>query len=289
MYEKRGRKVIDEQKVSLMTKLAIFEKHEKRKGLVISKYYRSDYVRFNVLKTLVAATVVYWLVVAAYVFMNFEDLLAKVNDTDYFSLMYKLLGWYVGFCFIYFIFSTLVYEFRYYKARKKLTSYNSNLKDLIELEGGGKSKADKGHIVEHSQIDSNIPLADGELRTTQQRRKQEPEQKKLQSGANAQRPKSSVSKVDMVRRREEEANAVKQQEILANVQQRNARLAAKQEEELQRRLEMEEERKRIQEKRRQIEKERMEQLRNERMQQTNSFVRENHNVNNLNNPRGGKQ
>ena len=43
--------MVDEKKTILMTKLAIFEKHEKNKSLVVSKYYRSDYVRYNVLKT----------------------------------------------------------------------------------------------------------------------------------------------------------------------------------------------------------------------------------------------
>lgn len=32
--------MVDEKKTILMTKLAIFEKHEKNKSLVVSKYYR---------------------------------------------------------------------------------------------------------------------------------------------------------------------------------------------------------------------------------------------------------
>ena len=44
--------MVDEKKTILMTKLAIFEKHEKNKSLVVSKYYRSDYVRYNVLKNM---------------------------------------------------------------------------------------------------------------------------------------------------------------------------------------------------------------------------------------------
>ena len=49
--------MVDEKKTILMTKLAIFEKHEKNKSLVVSKYYRSDYVRYNVLKKWVGLTI----------------------------------------------------------------------------------------------------------------------------------------------------------------------------------------------------------------------------------------
>ena len=64
--------MIDEKKVALMTKLAIFEKHESSDSLVLSKYYKSDYVRYNMLKALIAGTVVYWAIIAAYVFMKFD-------------------------------------------------------------------------------------------------------------------------------------------------------------------------------------------------------------------------
>lgn len=272
--------MIDEQKVSLMTKLAIFEKNEKRRGLVISKYFRSDYVRFNVLKTLVAATFVYWLVVAAYVFMNFEDLLAQVNDIDYFSLVYKLLGWYVGFCFFYFVFASFVYEWRYYKARKSLAVYNGNLKDLIELEGGGPKKS---HVVLDSQItDSDLTRGtDMKKSTTAGVNLASSNGVNNQEMATQPREKRSVSKLDMIRAKEEEAAAIKQQEIIANVNQRNARLA----EQEQKKREQEEDRQRILARRTQIEQEQMRKLREERARQMGNN-RENHNYQGN---EGGKQ
>ena len=95
--------MINEKKVGLMTKISIYEKKEENRELVISKYYKTDYVRYNVLKQLVASTVFYWGAVACYIFMKFEDMLAKINQIDYFDLMYKLLGGYVVFCFAYFV------------------------------------------------------------------------------------------------------------------------------------------------------------------------------------------
>ena len=101
--------MVDEKKTILMTKLAIFEKHEKNKSLVVSKYYRSDYVRYNVLKTWVAVTVLYWCLIAGYVFMAFDSILEKLNDLDYFAIVYKMLGGYVIVCAIYFVIASLIH------------------------------------------------------------------------------------------------------------------------------------------------------------------------------------
>ena len=116
--------MVDEKKTILMTKLAIFEKHEKNKSLVVSKYYRSDYVRYNVLKTWVAVTVLYWCVIAGYIFMTFDSILEKLNDLDYFAVVYKMLGGYVIICAIYFLFAFILYNYRYKKARNGLVQYN---------------------------------------------------------------------------------------------------------------------------------------------------------------------
>ena len=102
--------MVDEKKTILMTKLAIFEKNEKNKSLVVSKYYRSDYVRYNVLKTWVAVTVLYWCLIAGYVFMAFDSILEKMNDLDYFAIVYKMLGGYVIVCAIYFVIASLIYN-----------------------------------------------------------------------------------------------------------------------------------------------------------------------------------
>ena len=126
--------MVDEKKTILMTKLAIFEKHEKNKSLVVSKYYRSDYVRYNVLKTWVAVTVLYWCVIAGYIFMTFDSILEKLNDLDYFAVVYKMLGGYVIICAIYFLFAFVLYNYRYKKARNGLVQYNINLKELIHAD-----------------------------------------------------------------------------------------------------------------------------------------------------------
>ena len=252
--------MIDENKVGLMTKLAIYEKHESSHNLVMSKYYKSDYVRYNVLKTLVASTVVYWAVVGAYIFMKFDELLAKINDIDYFELMYDLLGGYVIFCLVYFLIATALYNYRYSKAKPGLIKYNVNLKKLIELEGGNSGKQGKVVAREESILaDSNDvnPYAESE-RTTEQR---------------SNRP--VVNRSAVVRQRMQQEEMAREQQIKENVRKRNERIAAQKEEKERQQRQLELERRRIQERRRQMEQEQLNKLRNERTQQTEQ-VRENH-------------
>lgn len=263
--------MIDEKKVALMTKLEIFENKERDRSLVMSKYYKNDYVRYNVLKTIVAATVVYWLAIGMYAYMGFDDILAKINNVDYFGVMYKLLGGYVMFCVVYYLFATLVYNFRYMKAKKGLIKYNVNLKKLIELEGGNV----RGKLVKNSDLSAAVSDAVTDF--------DEPEDN--MSGADESiddedvivaKPtpaRNTVSRSDMIKQRLMEEEKRKEQEIIENVRRRNERIAAQNEEKLRQERLAEQEKKKIQERRKQLEREQMERIRNERM---NQVERENH-------------
>lgn len=252
---KRGIILIDEKKVGLMTRLAVYEKHEKRRNLVMSRYYQTDYVRYNVLKTWVASTVAYWLIVGAYAFMKFDELLAEINDIDYFSLMYKILGGYVVFCLVYFLFSSMVYHYRYIKAKSGLVEYNSNLKDLIELEGGPMHH---GKLIKNSEIGVTSDKKPDEKEAADSEKKE---------------PRTVVNRSRIVEQRIQEEEKRKGEEIIENVRRRNER----NEEMLRIKKQQEADRRRIQERRKQIEQEQMEELRRMHMQQMN---RENHVYNN---------
>lgn len=49
--------MINEEKVILMTKLASYETHEGKKDMTVVHYFRGDYIGFQVLKSVIAATI----------------------------------------------------------------------------------------------------------------------------------------------------------------------------------------------------------------------------------------
>ena len=242
-----------------MTKLAIFEKREKNKSLVVSKYYRSDYVRYNVLKTWVAVTVLYWCVIAGYIFMTFDSVLEKLNDLDYFAIVYKMLGGYAIVCAIYFLFAFILYNYRDKKAKNGLVQYNINLKELIHADDPPEQR--RRMVDESKRATDDVSAA----------RKHAP---KANSRAN-------VSRSEMIQRQLQAQQEQKNQEIIENVKRRNERISAQQQEEAQRQQEMEEERRRIRARREQLEREQLQRIRQEQQ----SMYRENH-VYNTNTPDG---
>jgi hypothetical protein len=125
--------MLDEEKIRLMARVTMYEKNEEFGSLVLARYYREDYVRLGCIRTVLVATVTYWLIVATYVIYRFEELLRDINNMDYFSVVGKLMLGYVGFCAIMYIFAFLIYHIRYQSAKKGLIEYNRNLKRLIKM------------------------------------------------------------------------------------------------------------------------------------------------------------
>lgn len=149
----RGVKVVDKKKIILMTRLAIYEKQQEKKELHLSKYYKSDFVRYHGLKALVAATLAYWLTVAVVIFMQFEVVLEKINEIDYFNAVYSLMLGYAVFAFVNMTFAFIVYSYRYKASKKGILNYNRELKKLIEYYEGDSSV---GVIINEQENDKVI-------------------------------------------------------------------------------------------------------------------------------------
>jgi len=125
--------LVDREKVRLMTQITIYEKKENNRDLVMSRYFKEDYVKYNCLKTLVVATVMYWLIVGIYIAVRFEKLLVDVYTMDYFKVMSGLLLGYVGVLGIFFVYAFTIYSIRFYRVKPGLVRYNRNLRRLVRL------------------------------------------------------------------------------------------------------------------------------------------------------------
>ena len=75
--------MIDERKTRMMTKLAIYEKTEGREDIRLSKYYKSDYVRLNILKTILQVTLGSVLILILVILYKSEYLIEKAVTLDY--------------------------------------------------------------------------------------------------------------------------------------------------------------------------------------------------------------
>ena len=122
--------MLNERKIRLMTKLAIYEKKEGKEDLKLAKYYKGDYARMQAWRTGIAVTVAYVFLVLIAVVYKAEYFLDNAFTIDYEALGKKILGVYVIVLAVYVITAMLGYSIKYSESRKKLARYFRMLRKL---------------------------------------------------------------------------------------------------------------------------------------------------------------
>lgn len=122
--------MLNNRKIRLMTRLAWYEKKEGKEDIKLSTYYKTDYVRLNILKTVLAVTFGYLLVLAMIVLYQSEYLIANAVNLDYKQIGMKVLGGYLVLMILYVVGAAIGYSFYYDKSRKKLSKYFRMLRRL---------------------------------------------------------------------------------------------------------------------------------------------------------------
>ena len=125
--------MINEDKVILMTKMAAYESGKGKHDITILNYFRGDYIGFQVLKAVIAATISFFLVFAVYIFYNFEIFMQDIYKMDLLSFGKSVIILYLCTVGAYGVISYVVYAFRYSRAKKSLKTYYTNLKKLVGM------------------------------------------------------------------------------------------------------------------------------------------------------------
>ncbi len=125
--------MLNEERVILMTKLASYEANDGKKNIAIGNYFRSDYIGWQVLKSIISATIAFVVVFAMYIFYDFEIFMMDIYKMDLLEFGKNVLLIYLGVIAVYAVISYIVYAYRYSKARKSLRLYYMNLKKLSNM------------------------------------------------------------------------------------------------------------------------------------------------------------
>ena len=125
--------MLNEERVILMTKLASYETNEGRKNVAIGNYFRSDYIGWQVLKSIISATIAFVVVFAMYIFYDFEIFMMDIYKMDLLEFGKKVLQIYLVVVGSYAVISYIVYAYRYSRARKSLRLYYMNLRKLASM------------------------------------------------------------------------------------------------------------------------------------------------------------
>ena len=126
--------MLDEEKVILMTKMAAFVDREGKSNDAINSYFKSDYIGFNVIKSVISATIVFGIVLATYILYDFEMVLSNIYDTEnLLAIGRRWLTYYLLLVGVYSLASYVIFSYRYSRMRRSLRAYYANLKQLARI------------------------------------------------------------------------------------------------------------------------------------------------------------
>lgn len=122
--------MLNNRKIRLMAKLASYEEKEGKADINLSKYYKTDYVRLQILKTIISTTFGYLLILLMIGIYRSEELIEKAVQLNYKEIGTKILGIYLIVLTVYVVGTLIGYSMKYTKSRKKLAKYFRMLKRL---------------------------------------------------------------------------------------------------------------------------------------------------------------
>ena len=137
--------MINEEKVKVMNKLAMYEKREAKRYLTVSKYFRSDYIGLALIKNFFLVTIGYALVLAAAGAYWGEYLLDNIHKMDLIALGTYVVAGYVIMLVAYSVLTYVQYSVKYHRAKKSVKEYYGELTRLERIYGREEKKnAGKG-------------------------------------------------------------------------------------------------------------------------------------------------
>ncbi|MDD7390088.1 MAG: hypothetical protein PUG60_10665 [Lachnospiraceae bacterium] len=121
--------MINNDKVRLMTKIQVFENHEKD-ALKANRYFQKDYLGLHLIRSLLAYMVLFLLVLAVIFLYNWEELLTAIDLTALIHAGRWIILSFFLLLIPSMIVSYIVYWFQYRRYRRKIKDYIMNLKQL---------------------------------------------------------------------------------------------------------------------------------------------------------------
>ena len=122
--------MLNEDKIRLMTGIAMYEKQAEKDVFPVTRYFKSDYIGSHVVRSFITYTFTCLLFIAMWILYQIEDIF---NTMDFSILLSsaKYIGilYLVGLA-VYLLITMIVYSKRYDMASKSLKIYQAKLRRL---------------------------------------------------------------------------------------------------------------------------------------------------------------
>lgn len=126
--------MIAKDKMRTMSRMAMFEKSkEGREAIKTIRFFRTDFVRWEILKTTVSVTIGYAIILALIILYNLEYLIKNATKLNYSGLGIKTLGIYIVVLIIYISYTVMSSVYKYRLNRRRFLKYERYLKELARI------------------------------------------------------------------------------------------------------------------------------------------------------------
>ncbi|MDD7218771.1 MAG: hypothetical protein PUI16_02085 [Clostridia bacterium] len=125
--------MLNEEKIKVMNKLAMYEKGEGRKYLPVSKYYRSDYIGLAMIKNFFLVTIGYVLALAGVGAYFGNYLMENIHKMDLVTLGIDILIGYLAVLVVFSVLTYIQYSIKYRRAKKSVKLYYEELTKLNRI------------------------------------------------------------------------------------------------------------------------------------------------------------
>ncbi len=122
--------MLNEEKLKLMTGIAMFEKREGKKIFPVSRYFRSDYISSHVLRSFFSYSICYCLCLVIWALYNISRLLNSIDLDEVIAIGKWGAALYLAGLIIYLVITVIVYNRRYSYAKRGMKIYLTKMKRL---------------------------------------------------------------------------------------------------------------------------------------------------------------
>ena len=133
--------MLNEEKIKIMNKLAMYEQGEGKKYLPVSKYYRSDYIGLALIKNFFLVTIGYGLALAGVAAYFGEYLMENIHKMNLVKLGTEIVVGYVAVLIVFSLLTYIQYSVKYHHAKKSVKKYYSELTQLNKIYGREEKKS----------------------------------------------------------------------------------------------------------------------------------------------------
>ena len=125
--------MVNEEKVRIMTNLAMYEQGEGKKHLPISRFYRSDYLGNALIKNFFLVTIGYFLILASTAAYFGEYLMENIHKMNLISTAAYIIIGYAVVVVLYTLITYIRFSVKYYQAKKSVKEYFAELNKLNKM------------------------------------------------------------------------------------------------------------------------------------------------------------